>query len=208
MKFIFLFVVLNFSIVQAFGQPISNEIQLFFTDTNYHSLDSFNLKYEIDFGNKQIKKVDKKIYAGIINTSLIINNFKYEKMILGDSLENIIAFVRQDENKLSYIDITDVETSIKNIAEDLNENVLFYFDTTVNSSWKVNIKDSYFEQKKIKLIETKFSDDGEIYIYDVENDEGFLDWNYISKIYFSKKKGFIKFEIKTHYGNMQATKLN
>ena len=91
-------------------------------------------------------------------------------MVFGDSVNSVIALVRQDEEKLNYIGLLDKDT--------LRENVLLYFNKKVNDKWKVHIDDSYFWRKEITFIGKEYIDNGEVYVYNIEVDKDYTSLSY------------------------------
>lgn len=166
-------------------------------------IDTFKFKYEAKIHGR-IKKVDENIYVGMISPGIKINDKEYKKFVFGDSI-NVIALVRQDSNKLSYINNA---RNLKSIGqEDFQENALLYFDKKLNDRWKVNIDSSYFWRREITFAGMEHNYNGNVYVYNVDADEGYSDiGNRISKIYYSKEKGFLKFEIKTHWFPVEVNK--
>ncbi len=163
-------------------------------------IDTFKLKYQIALGGGKVKKVDDDIFVGFLKDSYVVESKAYKQLVFGDSVNSVIALVRQDEEKLNYIGLLDKDT--------LRENVLLYFNKKVNDKWKVHIDDSYFWRKEITFIGKEYIDNGEVYVYNIEVDKDYTSLsNNVSRIYYSKEIGFLKFVFKTHWISVEVNKI-
>lgn len=163
-------------------------------------VDTFKLKYQVlSYGNK-IKKVDENIYVGILNEKTLIKDKIYKKFIFGESLNRIIAFVRQDEEKLSFIKVLGRDTS--------EENTLLFFNKKIGDKWNVQIEDSYFWRKDVTFTGIEYIKNELVYVYIIENETGYVSLgDNLSKVYYSKEKGFLKFFFRTHWITVEVDKV-
>jgi hypothetical protein len=171
-------------------------------------IDTFKIKYEAEIHGR-VKRVDENIYVGTTQSTFQINSKEYRKFVFGDSINSVIAFIRQDSSGLRYIGITGVNYPSGD-TQNLKDRPLLYFDKKVNDKWKVNIDSSYFWRREITFagIEHNSNNDS-VFVYNVSADEGYSDvgGESLSKIYYSTEKGFLKFEIKTHWFSVEVYKI-
>lgn len=162
-------------------------------------IDTFRLKYQVALSSNKVKRIDDNIYVGILKDTCFIESIPYRKLVFGESVNNVIAFVRLEEETLNYRNLSDKDTT--------GEKVLLYFDKKVNEKWKVHIDDSYFWRKEITFSGIEQLDNDEVFVYSLETDEGYTSLgNQLSKIYFCKDKGFLKLVIKTHWISVEIKK--
>ena len=163
-------------------------------------IDTFQVKYEVDLGNGRLRKYEINFYVGILPDTFRIGGKTYQKLLFGDSLNSVIAFVRQTDEGLFYIDTSDSEIH--------EEKTLLHFNKKMSDQWKVNINDSYFWRKDVTFAGTVLEGNEEVYVYDMETDKDYLSLGEnITKIYYSKEKGFLKFILKTHWARVEVSKV-
>jgi hypothetical protein len=109
-------------------------------------------------------------------------------------------------DKLSYIN-TKYYKNVPLIGGD-STGILLYFNKQINDKWKVNIDSSYFWRKEISFAGIDSTGGENIYVYNIEEQEGFSDiGDQLNKIYYSKSHGFLKFVFKTHWFPVEVNKL-
>ena len=119
-----------------------------------------------------------------------------------------------------YIDFDRLDTFLLASDGHIEEKTLLDFDTTSKKSWDVDINGNYIDtdiinangckldmkwtflqRKKIRLIQTQVIDNDTIYVYELNNYRGELEG--ICRIYYSKaKKKFVELGIYTHFGGI------
>jgi hypothetical protein len=162
-------------------------------------IDTFKIKYQITLGGGKVRKIDYNIYVGMLSDTYQIGGKKFRKMVFGDSLNAVLAFVREDEDYLNYLNLGD--------SLEPKETTLLYFNKEVNDKWEVNIDNSYFWRKEITFAGIEKEGNENVYVYNVQTNSEYTSvGDEITKIYYSKQNGFLKFMVKTHWGNIEAIK--
>ena len=154
-------------------------------------IDTFRLKYSFK-RYERTTSVNYCVYVGMLNQPRLIGNNSYKKLVFGDSLNSVIALVRQTDKGLYFI--PDPAVNAK------KERPLLFFNKKVNKKWKVHIDNSLFWRKEITFTGIQHTEDDDLYVYSLKTIEGY--WgggNGIAKIYYSRKNGFVKLGLKTHW---------
>ena len=167
---------------------------------------TFRFAYESTIHDLNRKK-DEKIYAGIINSHHDSLN-GYEKFVFGSTKYSVICWVKKSEDALRYINSTDEGAGNENKVNS-SENVLFYFNKEPGYKWQVNIDSSYFWRRDVTFIELDRSDSNDpIYVFRISPQEGVTDIGYqLTKLYYRRGKGIVKFVIKTHWFPVEVRKI-
>lgn len=177
--------------------PIKKAIEA--SMNNSCCIDTFKLKYQIALTGDKVRSVDENIYVGILKEINLIGKETYRKMVFGDNINSVIALVRQDEESLNFIRVLDKDA--------IREEPLLCFTRNIGDKWKVHIEGSYFWRKEITFEGIEYIEKEEAYIYNVETDKDYTSLgNELSKIYYSKEKGFLRFIFKTHWISVEANK--
>jgi hypothetical protein len=195
------------AIAFAFCDADNVEKKLKYNIKNNSPIDTFKLKYNVEINGRK-KSIDENIYVGMEVPIFKINNNEYKSFVFGDSVNSVIALVRQDSDSLSYINARSIDNSSGVVQQNFEAGALLYFNKKVNYKWKVDIDSSYFWKREITFAGIEHIDGEYIYVYNVDADDSHSDiGNHISKIYYSKEQGFVKFEIKTHWFPVEVNKL-
>jgi len=179
---------------------------------NGNRIDTFNAKYGINFGVR-IKKIDSRLYVGMLNQPRQIENNTYKKLIFGDSLNSVIALVRQTAEGLYYIPLIRYNDEgfyyVPDSAADAkDEKPLLLFNKKVNEKWEVNIDSSCLWQKEITFTGIQHTNNDDLYVYDLGTIKGNIALgDQVTRIYYSRKNGFMKLAIKGHWITVEVDRL-
>ncbi|MBS1565246.1 MAG: hypothetical protein JST39_12705, partial [Bacteroidetes bacterium] len=157
------------------------------------NIDTFRIRYQVEASHGRLREMEEPFYAGFSNNVFSTGNATYRQLVLGDNAASGIAYVRQDNNGLMFLTGSGEE----------QEKALLYFNKSKGASWKVHIDNSYFWRKLITFMGKIHSKRGDVYVYDVRTDDGYTSLgNHLTRIYYSREKGFMKFAVQMPWANV------
>jgi len=200
MKYKLIYVALLLLLISAFCKIKYVKIKQ--SSSNDYYVDTFNVKYQRKFMST-IKYTNYNIFVGFTKASWQVNNKIFKQLIFGDSVNSFIAYVSQDSSALYYINKDKIDNGKTIVFSALvngkiEEEAFLYFDKPVHYKWRIDIPDSYFSRKEISYEGIEHENNDDIYIYALK-DELLITANYITKIYYSRKNRFVRFELMTHW---------
>ena len=159
-------------------------------NNSFCCVDTFEVKYQIVLGGGKTRKVADRFYVGFLKDLINVDSNKYNPMIFGDSVNEVIGFVRQNEEALFYRD--------KKLK---NDKPFLFFERNKGDEWIVDIGNGYLWKKVVVFLGTEYDGETLFYTYGLNTMNGYTSvGNEIARIYYSKEKGFLKFRVKTHWG--------
>jgi hypothetical protein len=163
-----------------------------------HCIDTFRLRYQVETGHGRLREIEEPFYVGFLDNGFSAGGNAYKQLVFGDSVSNTIAYTRQDKDGLMFLPCRQGSGP---------EKALFYFNKNRGEKWKVHIDNSYFWRKEITFIGKHRRKCGDVYVYDVQTDNGYIPLgNRITRIYYSRERGFLQFSVQMHWANIGIVK--
>lgn len=161
-------------------------------------VDTFRLRYQVEAAHGMLRQVEEPVYVGFLDNGFSVGNNSYRQFVFGDSINSVIAYARQDKEGLMYLPCS---------SGNEDEKALLYFNKNKGYKWKVHIDNSYFWRKEITFIGKSRCKYGDVYTYDVQTDNSYLSLGKcITRIYYSKEKGFLNFSVRMHLATVGIVK--